>query len=194
MALRQFRPAVSTALCLEYDDVFHRPGKIPGYTSQQITDFIDSVLVSVNEGDVVLTPFPQADDKTKNRPAIVLRIMRPFDDLWFAASADSCASVCRISTRLSRAQTPISPPAVWWTPRLFVSAFSRSYPRPSFSATLVPSRRSVITACCVVSPSIWRSPQVKRTSPNHALQRTAPRVTVAAILRPRAFTLAHLFP
>lgn len=34
----------------------------------------------MNEGDVVLTPFPQADGKTKNRPAIVLRIMPPFDD------------------------------------------------------------------------------------------------------------------
>ena len=35
----------------------------------------------MNEGDVVLTPFPQADGKIKNRPAIVLRIMPPFDDL-----------------------------------------------------------------------------------------------------------------
>ena len=35
----------------------------------------------MNEGDVVLTPFVQADGRTKNRPAIVLRIMPPFDDL-----------------------------------------------------------------------------------------------------------------
>ena len=35
----------------------------------------------MNEGDVVLTAFQQADGKTKNRPAIVLRIMRPFGDL-----------------------------------------------------------------------------------------------------------------
>ena len=35
------------------------------------------------------------------------------------------------------------------------------------------------------------SPESNRT-PNHALQRTAPRVTVAAILRPRAFTSSHL--
>ncbi len=35
----------------------------------------------MNEGDVVLTPFRQADGKIKNRPAIVLRIMPPFDDL-----------------------------------------------------------------------------------------------------------------
>ena len=49
MALRQFQPAVSTALCLEYDDVLHRPEKIPAYTPQQITDFIDSVLSVARE-------------------------------------------------------------------------------------------------------------------------------------------------
>ncbi len=42
------------------------------------------------EGDVVLTPFPQADGKAKNRPAIVLRVMPPFDDLL----------VCGISRQL----------------------------------------------------------------------------------------------
>ena len=35
----------------------------------------------MKEGDVVLTAFQQADGKTKNRPAIVLRVMRPFGDL-----------------------------------------------------------------------------------------------------------------
>jgi len=35
----------------------------------------------MNEGDVVLAPFRQADGKTKNRPAIVLRIMPPYNDL-----------------------------------------------------------------------------------------------------------------
>jgi mRNA interferase MazF len=35
----------------------------------------------MNEADVVLAPFRQADGNTKNRPAIVLRIMPPFDDL-----------------------------------------------------------------------------------------------------------------
>ncbi len=34
----------------------------------------------MSEGDVVLTAFQQADGKTKNRPAIVLRVMRPFGD------------------------------------------------------------------------------------------------------------------
>ena len=49
MALGQFRPAVSTALCLEYDDVLHRPGMAPAYSSQQITEFIDSVLSGARE-------------------------------------------------------------------------------------------------------------------------------------------------
>ena len=35
----------------------------------------------MREGDVVLTPFRQADGKIKNRPAIVLRVMPPFGDM-----------------------------------------------------------------------------------------------------------------
>jgi mRNA interferase MazF len=35
----------------------------------------------MKEGDVVLSPFPQADGRTKNRPAVVLRIMPRFGDL-----------------------------------------------------------------------------------------------------------------
>ena len=35
----------------------------------------------MREGDVVLTPFPQADGKTKNRPSIVLGVMPPFGDM-----------------------------------------------------------------------------------------------------------------
>jgi len=31
----------------------------------------------MNEGEVVLTPLPQADGQVKNRPAIVLRTMPP---------------------------------------------------------------------------------------------------------------------
>ena len=32
----------------------------------------------MNEGDVVLMPFQQADGRAKNRPARVLRVMPPF--------------------------------------------------------------------------------------------------------------------
>jgi mRNA interferase MazF len=44
----------------------------------------------MKEGDVVLTPFPQADGIIKNRPALVLRVMPRFGDLL----------VCGISRQL----------------------------------------------------------------------------------------------
>lgn len=43
----------------------------------------------MKEGDVILTPMPQADGKVKNRPAIFLREMPPFRD----------ALVCGVSTQ-----------------------------------------------------------------------------------------------
>ena len=44
----------------------------------------------MKEGDVVLTPLPQADGNIKNRPAIFLREMPPFQDIL----------VCGVSTQL----------------------------------------------------------------------------------------------
>ncbi|MFN8424490.1 MAG: transcriptional regulator [Anaerolineae bacterium] len=44
----------------------------------------------MTEGDVALTPLPQADGGTKPRPAILLRQMPPFSD-WL---------VCGVSTQL----------------------------------------------------------------------------------------------
>lgn len=44
------------------------------------------------EGDVVLTPVPQANGQIKNRPAIILREMRPYSDLL----------VCGVSTQLNQ--------------------------------------------------------------------------------------------
>lgn len=44
----------------------------------------------MNQGDVVLTPVPQANGILKNRPAIFLREMPPYRDLL----------VCGISTQL----------------------------------------------------------------------------------------------
>jgi len=46
----------------------------------------------MNEGDVILTPVPQADGVVKNRPAIFLREMPPYGDVL----------VCGISTQLHR--------------------------------------------------------------------------------------------
>jgi mRNA interferase MazF len=44
------------------------------------------------EGDVILTPVPQADGQIKNRPALILREMPPFGDML----------VCGISTQLQQ--------------------------------------------------------------------------------------------
>lgn len=44
----------------------------------------------MKQGDVILTPLPQADGQIKNRPALFLRVMPHFGD----------ALVCGISTQL----------------------------------------------------------------------------------------------
>jgi mRNA interferase MazF len=44
----------------------------------------------MNEGDVILTPVPQADGAVKNRPAIILRELPPYKDVL----------VCGVSTQL----------------------------------------------------------------------------------------------
>ena len=44
----------------------------------------------MKEGDIILTPIPQADGSVKNRPAIVLREMPRYHDLL----------VCGVSTQL----------------------------------------------------------------------------------------------
>ena len=46
----------------------------------------------MKDGDVVLTPIPQADGMIKNRPAIILREMPPFNDFL----------VCGVSTQLNK--------------------------------------------------------------------------------------------
>ena len=46
----------------------------------------------MKQGDVILTPVPQADGKIKNRPAVILREMPPYGDLL----------VCGISTQLQQ--------------------------------------------------------------------------------------------
>ena len=44
----------------------------------------------MKQGDIILTPVPQADGKLKSRPAVILRKMPYYDDLL----------VCGISTQL----------------------------------------------------------------------------------------------
>ena len=44
----------------------------------------------MNEGDIILTPLPQADGRVKNRPAVALRELPPYGDLL----------VCGVSTQV----------------------------------------------------------------------------------------------
>jgi mRNA interferase MazF len=44
----------------------------------------------MKEGDVILTPIPQADGNVKHRPAVILREMPPFRDML----------VCGVNTQL----------------------------------------------------------------------------------------------
>lgn len=46
----------------------------------------------MKQGDVILTPIPQADGRVKNRPAIILREMPPYSDFL----------VCGVSTQLNQ--------------------------------------------------------------------------------------------
>jgi mRNA interferase MazF len=47
----------------------------------------------MKEGDVVIVPLPQSDGMFKNRPAVILRVMPPFQD----------PLVCGLSTQLRQA-------------------------------------------------------------------------------------------
>ena len=59
LAVGDYEIAVSTALCLEYDDVLNRPGMAPGYTPQQIDAFLNSVCSVAEEAFIYfrLRPF-----------------------------------------------------------------------------------------------------------------------------------------
>jgi len=47
-----FRVAASTALLLEYEDVLGRPGMIPGYSGQDIADFLDDFCSVASEARI----------------------------------------------------------------------------------------------------------------------------------------------
>jgi predicted nucleic acid-binding protein len=44
-----FQPIISPPLCLEYEDVLRRPGLVPGYTEEDIGDFLDYILTESQE-------------------------------------------------------------------------------------------------------------------------------------------------
>lgn len=52
LALRHFRPAISTALCLEYSDVLHRTDLLPSLSPQEIDTFLDSFCSLAKEAPI----------------------------------------------------------------------------------------------------------------------------------------------
>ena len=40
---RRFEPLISPPLCLEYEDVLHRPGLLPAVSPRELDDFLDDV-------------------------------------------------------------------------------------------------------------------------------------------------------
>ena len=65
-ALGEYRAAISTALCLEYDDVLNRPGLLPNYTPAQIARFLNSFCALAEEAFIYFRwrpflPDPQDD-------------------------------------------------------------------------------------------------------------------------------------
>jgi mRNA interferase MazF len=95
----------------------------------------------MTEGNVVLTPVPQANGQIKNRPAIFLREMRPYGDLL----------VCGVSTQLSQ-QVPGFDEIILPTDADFAGSglVSASLVRLGFLAVL--PRRNVAGAIGQISP------------------------------------------
>ena len=99
----------------------------------------------MREGDVVLTPIPQADGRTKNRPALILREMPSHGDLL----------VCGVSTQLHHSvpgfDEIISPSDSDFASSGLVAA---SLIRLSFLAVL--PRRSIVGAIGSIAPERHR--------------------------------------
>ena len=58
----QFRPIISSPLWLEYEDVFRRPGLLPGYTAEDGDDFLDYLLSVCGEGRIYFLWRPHLPD------------------------------------------------------------------------------------------------------------------------------------
>lgn len=99
----------------------------------------------MNEGDVILTPIPQADGNVKNRPAVILREMPLYGDML----------VCGVSTQLQHYvqgfDAIITPTDVDFTSSGLVAA---SLIRLSFLAVL--PRQTIVGAIGSIAPERHR--------------------------------------
>jgi mRNA interferase MazF len=95
----------------------------------------------MKEGDIILTPMPQADGKIKNRPAIFLREMPPFRD----------ALVCGVSTQIHQLSSDFDELITSQDSDFFGSGLvSDSLIRLGFLAVL--PRRKIIGSLGSISP------------------------------------------
>ena len=67
----------------------------------------------MNQGDVVLTPVPQADGILKNRPAIFLREMPPYRDLLVCGVSTQLHQEVKALTKLWISMIQTSPPQAY---------------------------------------------------------------------------------
>ncbi|MGH9946787.1 MAG: hypothetical protein ACRD6X_06295 [Pyrinomonadaceae bacterium] len=67
----------------------------------------------MKEGDVVLVAMPQANGSVKNRPAIILREMPPFQDMLVCGVSTRLPKRLSILMKLLHPAIVILPQAVW---------------------------------------------------------------------------------
>jgi mRNA interferase MazF len=95
----------------------------------------------MTEGDLVLTPIPQANGQVKNRPVLVLREMPPFHDLL----------VCGVSSRLHQQVSGFDEPITPSDPDFAASGLrTASLIRLGFLALL--PRRTIIGSIGAIAP------------------------------------------
>jgi mRNA interferase MazF len=95
----------------------------------------------MREGDLVLTPIPQANGQVKNRPVLVLREMPPFHDLL----------VCGISSQLHQQVSSFDETIVPSDPDFAASGLrTASLIRLGFLALL--PRRTIIGSIGAIAP------------------------------------------
>lgn len=115
-------------------------------------------ILIMKEGDVVLTPIPQADGKVKNRPAIVLCEMPGYGDVL----------VCGVSTQLDHYvqgfDEIISPADTDFTSSSLVAA---SLIRLSFLAVL--PRKNIAGSIGTIDPE--RHERLLKALSNHLVQK-----------------------
>src|SRR5438045_1152620 len=90
----------------------------------------------MKEGDVVLTPFPQANRQVKNRPGVVLCVMPPFGDLLVSGISTRLHQVAKNLDELILSSDPDFKASGLRTSSLIRLGFLVSLPRSEFIGSI----------------------------------------------------------